>query len=73
MSAKRLICSHVESESKKNCGRYLGNATDATIFIRCPKCGNFTPIEFNSNSDEERMKEITEALKKLSKKGATHG
>jgi len=73
MSAKRLLCSHIEGDSKKSCSRYLGNATDSTIYIRCPKCGSFTPIEFNSQSEDERMKEIKEALTKLSKKGATNG
>ncbi len=73
MSAKRLLCSHVEGDSKKSCNRYLGNATDSTIFIRCPKCGSFTPIEFDSDSKEGRLKEIEEALIKLSKKGAKNG
>ena len=73
MSAKRLLCSHIEGDSKKSCNRYLGNANDSTIFIRCPKCGNFTPIEFNANSEEDRMEEIRKALNKLSKKGATNG
>ena len=73
MSAKRLLCSHIEGESKTSCNRYLGNASDSTIYIRCPKCGSFTPIEFNSNSEEDRMEEIKKALNKLSKKGATNG
>ena len=76
MSADRILCGHIKKDEKgkaKPCHRYLGDSTEAKVFIRCPRCGGYTTIDASeSRSESEKdliKKELEKALIKLSQKG----
>lgn len=69
MSVERIVCMHPQKEGKskgKPCNRYIGDAADDNkVYIRCPKCGEYTIIDGSNELDPIIKQKLTAELQKV--------